>query len=49
MMNEKEVVKYVMELFCRLKWALAFKVELDVNKKGVIETSYWLGKQTIRK
>ena len=36
MMNEKEVVEYVMELFCGLKWALAFKVKLDVNKKGVI-------------
>ena len=35
MMNEKEV-EYVMELFCGLKWALAFKVKLDVNKKGVI-------------
>ena len=36
MMNEKEVVEYVMELFCGLKWTLAFKVKLDVNKKGVI-------------
>ena len=36
-------------VFCRLKWALAFKVKLDVNKKGVIVATGQLGKQAIRK
>ena len=42
-------VEQEIEFFCMPKWALAFKVKLPRNKKGVIVAGSRLSKQAIRK